>query len=205
MSFMVRAVHHPSLLSQLRRDFVHSKNLETVLKSISKRLAAEGIPFAIVGGLAVRHHGYVRFTEDIDLLTTPEGLELIHERLVGRGFVPRARGLRKKLRETEHDVNIDVIVAGEHAGAEESPVVYPVPKVGDFAKVEGTLVPKLPLLITFKLASGIWGHRTRDFGDVVELIRINRLTRALARKLPAALRPKFLELLDEAGKQKDIE
>jgi hypothetical protein len=202
---MVRLVERPSLLRQLRRDFVHSKNLELVLKSLARRLNEEGIPFAVVGGLAVRHHGYARFTEDIDVLTTPEGLEQIHDRLVGRGYLPRARGLRKKLRETEHDVNIDVLVAGEHAGAAESPVVYPTPKPGEFARVEGYLIPKLPLLIAFKLASGTWGHRPQDFADVHALIRINGLTRGFARKLPPSLRPKFLELLAEARREKELE
>jgi len=184
---------------------VHSKNLELVLKALARRLDEEGIPFAIVDGLAVRHHGYVRFTENIDLLTTTEGLKLIHEKLVGRGFVRRARGLRKKLRETEHGVNIDVIVAGEPAGAGGSPVVYPDPRAAGFANVEGTRIPKLPLLVAFKLASGTWGHRAQDVADVQALIRIHRLPRVFARRLPAALRPKFLELRDEAGRQREME
>lgn len=183
---------------------MHARDVATVLEDLTKRLNEEGIPFALIGALAMRHYGYVRHTEDIDLLTTPEGLDRIHERLVGRGLVPRAKGLRKKLRETEHHVEIDVITSGEHAGSGESPVVYPDPSGKGFKLFEGRRVPELSLLVGFKLASGLWGNRPQDLGDVFQLIKSNRLSRAFARKLPEELRPKFLELLENVRHEKDI-
>jgi len=184
---------------------MHSKDIAAVLDSLSRRLDREEIPFALIGALAMRVHGYTRHTEDIDILTTKDGLDRIHERLVGRGIVPRARGLRKKLRETEHYVDIDVITAGEHAGSGESPVVYPDPRQEGFVVRDGRRVPDLPLLISFKLASGIWGRREKDLGDAQELIKSNRLPKSFARKLDEALRPKFLELLENVRAERDIE
>ena len=62
----------------------------------------------------MRQHGYVRFTEDIDLVTTREGLNRLHERLVGRGLAPRGPGLRKKLRDKgfARTVNRDDVYRG---------------------------------------------------------------------------------------------
>ena len=180
---------------------MHSDNLARSLDSLARRLREEGIPFAVVGALAMRHHGYARYTEDIDILTTPDGLDLIHRNLVGRGYVPKARGLRKRLRDTEFGIDIDILTAGEPAGASGSPVTYPVPTGRAFRRIRGIPIPVLPLLIAFKLASGMWGHRLRDLGDVQELIVFNRLTKSFARRLPAGVRPKFLELLGEAGRR----
>jgi hypothetical protein len=114
-----------TLIEQLRRDHVHSRDVGLVLESLRRELAREGILFAAIGALALRHYGYTRHTEDIDILTTPEGLDRIHAAPVGRGFLPRGPGLRKSLREPEHQVNIDVMMSGEHAGSAESPIRYP--------------------------------------------------------------------------------
>ncbi|MBI4565189.1 MAG: hypothetical protein HY716_10900 [Planctomycetes bacterium] len=144
-----------SLLAELRRDRMRSDDLAAVLRKLKDRLEGEGIPFALIGALALRHFGYKRYTEDIDLLTTPQGLDRIHDRLVGRGLVPRARGLRKRLRDVEYRVDIDIVTSGEHAGSDASPVVYPEPGSKRFRTMGGLRVPDLPTLVAFKLASGI--------------------------------------------------
>ena len=64
-----------------RRELV-----DQTLDRIARRLAEEGIPYALIGGMALVAHGFVRFTNDVDLLTTRDGLDRIHERLVGRGY-----------------------------------------------------------------------------------------------------------------------
>ena len=40
------------------------------LRKITTRLGDLGIPYALVGGMAMFFHGYRRFTEDVDLLVT---------------------------------------------------------------------------------------------------------------------------------------
>ncbi|MBI3268053.1 MAG: hypothetical protein HYZ53_03455 [Planctomycetes bacterium] len=202
---MAKQLFGPSLIAELQRDYMHAKDIATVLEALTKRLDDEGIPFALIGALSMRHHGYVRYTEDIDILTTREGLERIHERLVGRGLRPRAEGLRKKLRDTEHQVNIDVLMAGENAGGTGSPVVFPDPRSDGFLVVEGRRVPDLRLLLSFKLCSGVWAHRGKDLGDVQELIKANHLTENFAEKLPPELRSHFLGILEQARLERDIE
>ncbi len=124
---MAEAASPPALLAALERDAKHVEDLRAALADLLRRCRREGIDFAVVGALAMRQYGYVRFTEEIEIVTTPEGLDTIHQRLVGRGLSPRAPGLRKKLRDSPRHVDIDVLVSGEHAGAPGSPVVYPSP------------------------------------------------------------------------------
>lgn len=194
-----------SPFKELERDRQHMKDLGDALRSLRKRLEVAGVPFAVIGALAVRRHGHIRYTEDIDILTTQEGLDRIHRHFGGRGINPRAAGLRKKLRDSEYEVNIDVITTGEHAGAKGSPVVYPDPRADCFVEHEGVRYPTLEKLIEFKLASHIWGSRAQDFADVVRLIQANKLGAAFSEKLLPDLRPKFLEALDMSRREKDIE
>ncbi len=194
-----------SLFEELKRDQMHSADIAAALEFLRDALSQEKIPFGLIGALALRHHGYSRFTEDIDILTTPEGLDRIHEMLIGRGLRPLSPGLRKKLCQTQFKVNVDVVTAGEHAGSDESPTVYPSPDSDAFVDRDGIRVATLEKLVEFKISSGIWGHRVRDLGDVQKLIQVNRLTEAFADKLPRPLCAKFLELLAESRLERDIE
>ena len=45
------------------------------MQAITKRLDELGIPYAVVGGMAMFMHGYRRFTEDVDILVTKESLQ----------------------------------------------------------------------------------------------------------------------------------
>lgn len=185
---------------------MHSKDIAAALAALQEAFSREAIPFAVIGALAMRLHGYARHTEDIDIVTTPEGLARIHGRLVGRGLVPRGPGLRKKLRETTYKVNLDVLQSGEHAGAPGSPVRYPAPDATEFAtEADGIRYATLPALLAFKIASGIWGNRPRDLADAQELVKANGLDEGFADQLPEPLRERFLELVAAARKERDIE
>src|SRR3989304_7992230 len=181
-----------SLVQERRRHYAHSRDIAPVLESLRRRFAEADIPFAVVGAIALQHYGYLRHTEDIDIATTPEGLNKIQETQIGRGIVPRGPGLRKRLRETEHVVNIDVITSGEHAGSQDSPVVYPPPDSEAFVEVEGLRYPTLESLIAFKIASGVWGHRDRDLVGVQRLGRLIGLRPALAPRPPPGPRAPLL-------------
>src|SRR3954471_3433432 len=60
--------------------------VQETLRRITRRLNDLGIPYAVAGGMALFHHGYRRYTEDVDILVTREGLTKIHDRLDGLGF-----------------------------------------------------------------------------------------------------------------------
>jgi hypothetical protein len=69
----------------LADDFFMKKGIvfET-MRRLAQRLEAEGIPYAVIGGMALAAHGYVRMTLDVDILLTSEGLACFREKLVGR-------------------------------------------------------------------------------------------------------------------------
>src|SRR5206468_8486354 len=87
--------------------FMKRGKVHEALERITSRLREEGIDYAVIGGMALAAHGYERFTSDVDLLTTREGLEGIHQKLVGRGYVPSFSGARKSIRDTQAGVTIE--------------------------------------------------------------------------------------------------
>jgi hypothetical protein len=66
--------------------------VQRAFQQITSRLRELAIPYAVVGGMALFGHGYRRFTEDVDLLVTREGLKRIHEELDELGYVPPFAG-----------------------------------------------------------------------------------------------------------------
>jgi len=173
-------------------------DVEKALQALKDKLAQQGVPFARIGALAMRHYGYLRHTEDIDILMAPEGLRKLHEKAVGLGIVPRGPGLRKSLRDSTNRVGIDVIQSGELAGSDQSPLVYPDPRSDAFVEHEELRLPRLETLVDFKLASGSWGRRLRDLADVIQLIRTHRLDEAFATRLKPPLRSTYREHLEQS-------
>ena len=171
--------------------------LNAALRKIAADLDREQIDYAAIGAIALNRHGYRRFTEDIDLLMTREGLERFRDRLVGLGYRPAFEGARKKFRTVQENIPVDIISAGEFPGdGLPKPVVFPDP--ADFVVViDGVKTISLEKLIELKLASGMTApHRLKDLADVQELIKVKNLTEAFAERLDSYVRPKFLELLN---------
>ena len=173
----------------MKKDDVHQ-----TMRRLSDRLKEEKIPFSIIGGMALNLHGFKRVTGDVDVLTTPEGLEAIHNRLIGRGYVPKFTGARKWIRDTTTGVDVDLITTGEYPGdGKPKPVVFPDPSVS--VEREGLPVIELPKLIELKLASGMTNPlRIRDSADVMDLIQKLRLPRELAEQLDPSVRDEYLRM-----------
>jgi hypothetical protein len=141
-------------------------------------------------------HGFRRFTEDVDLLVTPAGMERINEELEGLGYT-RPAGTSTKLRDVTTGVRIEFLIAGQYPGdGKPKPVSFPPPAdVG--IEIDGIRYLKLLKLVELKLASGLSApHRLKDLADVQELIRVLQLPRTLADELDPSVRTKFLELYD---------
>src|SRR4051812_1371680 len=68
-------------LSEGSLFFEGQGKVQKALQRITQRLNELGIAYAVAGGMAMFQHGYRRFTEDVDILVTPDGLEKIHEAL----------------------------------------------------------------------------------------------------------------------------
>jgi len=154
-----------------------------------------GISYSLVGGYALILHGVRRFTEDIDLLVSRDGLAKLHKELAGRGYVLAAPGSRN-LRDFETGVQIEFVVTGDFPGdGKQKPVAFPDPGAGVETR-EDIKVIDLKSLIELKLASGMTAKaRLQDLADVQRLIQHHHLTADFAKQLHPYVRKKFLELL----------
>jgi hypothetical protein len=144
--------------------------------------------------MALVAHGYDRTTVDVDVVLTVEGLEEVHRRLVGLGYVHPFQG-SKNLRDTETGVQIEFLVAGQYPGdGKPKPVRFPEP--AEIAQViDGIRYLRLEALVELKLASGMTNPgRLRDLADVQELIRVLNLPAEFSARLDPFVRDKFVEL-----------
>ena len=186
----------------LAGDFFMKKGIvfET-MRCLAKNLESEGIAYAVIGGMALAAHGYVRMTLDVDVLLTPEGLDLFRKKLVGRGYVANFPGAVKSFRDTETNVKIEIITAGEFPGdGLPKPVSFPDP-VGQTIEEDSVRVINLEKLIELKLASGLSaGNRLRDLADVQDLIMSLELPLELADRLDPSVSSEFKRIWMAAKK-----
>jgi hypothetical protein len=188
-------------LSQGSQFFEGRGAVQEALFRITRRLNDLGIPYSVAGGMALFLHGYRRFTEDVDILVTREGLREIHSKLEGLGYLspfPRS----KNLRDTENGVRIEFLVTGDFPGdGKPKPLAFPDPAVAS-TTYQGIPFLTLPRLIELKLASGMSSPgRLRDLSDVMELIRLRNLPMSFAEQLNPYVQSKFRELWNQSRRR----
>lgn len=177
------------------RFFAGKGMVNNALTEIVKKLNEHGIDYVVIGAVALNQYGYRRFTEDIDLLLKPEGLERFREELIGLGYRPAFEGARKQFRSTSENVRVEIITSGEFPGdGRPKPVKFPDPS--DAAtEIDGIKTITIEKLVELKLASGMTApHRLRDLADVQELIKARKLEADFADRLDPSVRDQFLEL-----------
>ena len=185
------------------RYFMGQGTLNRTLTQLAGDLTEHGIDYMVIGAVALLAHGYPRFTEDIDLVLTAEGLETFHRELIGLGYVPAFPGAKKRLRSTKDGVSIDVMTSGEYPGdGKPKPVSIPEPSEASI-EMDGIQIVTVEKLVELKLASGMTApDRLKDLADVQELIKIRALQKDFAERLNPYVRGKFLELLESVEKSK---
>jgi len=174
--------------------FEKESAVHKTLEKIARRLGELGIAYAVMGAMALFCHGFRRFTEDVDLLVTPEDLKEIHRRLEGLGYVPPFIG-SKHLRDAEYGVRVEFVTTGDYPGdGKPKPVAFPHPDASSI-EIDGVRCLQLPKLIELKLASGMTNPaRLKDLADVQEVIRTLGLPKDLASQLNPFVQDKYREL-----------
>jgi hypothetical protein len=169
-------------------------DVQKALAKLAQTLDAHQIPYAIIGAMALNEFGYRRATVDVDVLLTSAGLAALRQHGLGRGYVEKFPGSRG-LRDTEHGVDIDIVLAGDFPGdGKPKPVAFPDPATAARRGARVALLP-LPALVELKIASGMTApHRLKDLADVQEVIRLLGLPQTFAGELNAFVRDKYLEL-----------
>jgi hypothetical protein len=169
--------------------------LHETLRRLAGNLEAEGIAYALLGGMALGEHGYVRMTEDVDVLVDAAGLARFQTRFVGPGYVPTHPGATRSFRDAESGVRFEMLVTGEFPGdGKPKAIAFPEPTRAA-TLVDGLRVLTLPRLIELKLASGMSApHRLRDLADVQEIIKARSLDAEFAAQLDPSVRERYLQL-----------
>jgi hypothetical protein len=171
--------------------FEGTSAVHKTLLRLAKRLDELRIDYVIAGGMCLYRHGFQRFTQDVDVIVTREGLAKIHEHLDGRGYVKPFEA-SKNLRDADTGVRIDFIISGQYPGeGKPGPIAFPVPNT--VAKeIDGIPYVDLVPFIELKLASGQAAHRGRDLDDVQSLIQARSLPRELVDQLDPSVRDSYL-------------
>jgi hypothetical protein len=177
--------------------FEEKSAVHATLRNLTRALNELDVDYAVAGSMAMFLHGYRRFTEDVDVLVTREGLAKIHEALEGRGYV-KPFAASKNLRDARTGVRIDFLISGQFPGdGKPGPVAFPVPADASVER-NGMRVLSLPKWVELKLASGRLPARRRDWADIQDVVRALKLPREFSASLDSSLRDSFEILWDEA-------
>jgi hypothetical protein len=169
------------------------QGIEAALPALRELLRASALPFRLVGGLAVVHHGYERLTIDIDVLVPADAGRVLTDRaLAAAGF---ERLSPQRLRHAATGVRVDLLAAGTVLRGRRGDRALPGPReVAGSSRDED--VAGLEALVALKLDAG----RRQDLTDVLELLKRRGDAEYLA--LEAAVRPdlhsELAALRDEA-------
>jgi hypothetical protein len=178
-----------------RRDKVHQ-----TMRRLARRLEKAGIPYAIMGAMAVNAHGARRTTDDVDVLLTREGLKRFREEIVAAEYDPIPNRPRQ-FHEKKSGVKVDVLVTGGFPGrGEPGPIAFPDPEQVRM-EIDKVAVLTLPQLIQLKLAA----RRHSDFGDVVLLIRTHHLDESFAQQLHPSVHRDYIECLEEHRRDEEYQ
>ena len=178
--------------------------IHETMRRLSKTVGEMHIAFAIAGAMAANAHGHKRTTSDVDILIRREDLLRFKERWIGIGWTDKFEG-SKNFRDAVTNVNVDTLIVGEYPGDRlPKPVAFPVPEAVSECNAEGLPFISLKTLIELKLASGMTAaHRPRDFDDVIQLIRINKLEEKFNALLNPYVVTKFNEMWQAAQVNED--
>ena len=181
------------------RFFMKEGDVYETLRNLVACLEREGLDYAVIGAMALVAHGYRRFTEDVDILLSSEGLRHFQEKVVGLAYLPAFQGATRTFRDTRTRIQVEFMTSGDYPGdGKPKPVVFPDPGEARVKK-ENLWVIELEKLIELKLASGLTApHRLKDLADVQELILHRHLPLSLGERLDESVRAEYRKLWDAA-------
>ena len=177
------------------RDAVHQ-----TMRRVVAALDRAGIPYVIVGGMAVNAHRHSRTTKDVDLLLTAEGFGAFKQ-LVAGGEFDAVVGRARRFRDRQTGITFDILLSGQFPGSGAAgPVAFPEPSAVA-EEIDSLRVVNLPTLVELKLAA----RRYQDFADVVNLIRENTLDETFTALLHPSVHTDYLLCLDEKRREDEYE
>jgi hypothetical protein len=195
-----RPINFMERLKEIDLFFQENDPVHQTMRRVAEGLERAGIPYAVMGGMAVNAHGHKRTTGDVDFLLTPQGFAEFRRRFVPQDFEPVPRRT-KRFADKANGVTFDILVTGLFPGSgEPGPVAFPDPAAVSEV-IKNVSVIDLPTLIQLKLAA----RRYQDFGDVVNLIRVHNLDEGFQARLHPSVRRDFIDCVDERRREDEYE
>jgi hypothetical protein len=180
--------------------------MERAVEQVNERLRktvgileAARVPYAIVGGHAVRawvaqvDRAAVRTTVDVDILVHPDDYPALHDAMLAAGFHHRlTTGLNMFVEEPNASAReaVHVVLAGEMVrpdDLEPNPDVHPVTRADDFQTIT------LERLVRMKLNS----FRDKDRVHIRDMISVGLVDEGWPARFPAPLGERLQRLLDD--------
>src|SRR5437660_43354 len=192
-----------SVLSPWEKYLMALEEVAARLQRITQALAAQSVPYALVGGQAValwvatRDPAAVRTTKDVDILLRKEDLPPARAAALSVGmdyFETLGVGMFLERGDPNPRQGIHLLWAGEKVRPESA---LPSPAVEEREHLEaGKAVVSLPGLVRMKLTA----NRDQDRVHLRDLIAVGLVTRDFLRDLPPGLAQVLDALLTEAGR-----
>jgi hypothetical protein len=172
-------------IEESRRIIGNSPVTQTAVK-LDQLLRQGGFSYAMAGGYAVQQYGYVRYTQDVDVVVPTRAK--VRDFLIASKQLAPVRGKDFIVKDRETGVPVDLLPAG--------PVLsyMPTPRA---PKARGVQFVTLPELVSMKLAS----QRMKDRADVTELVKANGLGEDFANELPPGDAADYLSILKQARRE----
>lgn len=158
---------------ELNGDFQNSPLLDTARK-LHACFSREGIPYTIIGGMAVVRNGAVRTTVDVDVLLQKGDWQRAKAALA-EDFTTGVDGASDR----RNNVDVDFLFSGEDWG-----MIVPMPEPGEHAEFDTVLGANfMGLRGILELKTAVYLHKkkedgielaAKDLADVVALVRANR-------------------------------
>jgi hypothetical protein len=163
----------------------HRGAILDIAREISSLMRSAGIDGAVIGGVAVVLHGYIRSTADVNLFV-PDSPERITETLKSAGFTFDSP--RMEFSKSGVPVHLVLIDQVKHAPS-------------DRIELDGITTVGLASLIELKLRSGSSNPlRAQDLADAIGLMRHHHLGGEFAARLGPDIRSEFKKLVDAIGR-----
>src|SRR5947209_5515571 len=103
-------------LREIDMFFQGTSPVHQTMARVVEKLEQAGIPYAIVGAMAVNAHRYERTTKDVDFLLTPAGFEEFVRTYVP-GHFDTIPGRPRRFRDPATGTTFDVLVTGLFPGS----------------------------------------------------------------------------------------
>src|SRR3954465_9439821 len=112
-------------LREIDQFFLGTDRVHQTMHRAAEAFERAGIPYAVIGGMAVKAHGHLQTTGDVDFLVAEEGLTHLAETVGPAGF-ERVQGRYRRFLDRNMGITFDIVISGMYPRGDRSgPIAFP--------------------------------------------------------------------------------